>query len=966
MPGFPRSCICDPCSSQIKNTMPDRTRMDDIDTLISHIDDGTVPFQNENAEKTSKEKSGKNVPEELLKTDSRIGLTPIEVSKRLKTYGENELSEEKERNFFQKIIVYFKGSVQYVMIAAAILAAGLQKWIELGIILALLALNATVGYIQEFKAGSVVSELRKSVASRTNVKRNGVIIEIPAKQVVPGDIIPLEEGSIVPADGKLIDDGFLQVDQSPLTGESLPVEKRLNDILYSSSVVKRGEATMIVTAIGDDTFVGVTASLVSGAKKEGHFQKVLAKIAMILLIMVVICVTIVWISGFFRSLPMETLLLYTLIITVIGVPVGLPAVVTTTMAVGAAELARKKVIVQRLAAIESLAGVDILCTDKTGTLTQNKLTMGTPYVVEGVAIEDLLLTSVLASSRKLKGLDPIDRTIILTLKNYPNVKEEIRHFETLEFYPFDPVSKKVRSVVRDDYGRIYTCVKGAPAAVLSMVQEESEAEGYQMSPELIANYNAKVEEFAARGFRSLGVARRDGGNIADSKSDSDNDLANNQEGRWMLLGIVQLLDPPRYDTLKTIEEAKDLGLQIKMLTGDAVGIAKETCRQLNLGNNVFSIKKLISPAPDGVKMTGSQFNDFVEAADGFAEVFPQHKYMVVDILQKRGHIVAMTGDGMNDAPSLKKADTGIAVEGASEAARSAADIVFLNAGLSTIIDALKTSRMIFHRMRAYVIYRIALSVHLEIFLVSTIVIFNTIINAELVVFLAIFADIATLAIAYDNATYSLKPTQWNIPNLWGVSIILGGFLAIGTWILYGISFITPGIISRFGGVQEILFLEISLTQNWLIFITRCNGPFWCSRPSWQLIGAVLLVDIISTLFAAFGWFGKRVDIVTIIKIWVFSLGIFTGLALFHAWLNNSRIFNKMVQHKPHHRYEDLMYNIERMALLHERNGGGNGGGSNGHPDDIRLMEIVGHGGHGGHGGNGFVSNGRNGKGKENG
>jgi len=931
--------------------------MDDIDTLISHLDDGTsnIPYPDQNANKTSEEKSGKTVPEELLKTDWRIGLTTIEVAKRSKTYGENELSEEKERNFFQKIIVYFKGAVQYVMIAAALLAAGLQKWIELGIILALLALNATVGYIQEFKAGSVVSELRRSVASRTNVKRNGAVIEIPAKQIVPGDIVPLEEGSIIPADGKIINDGFIQVDQSPLTGESLPVEKRITDVVYSSSVVKRGEAMMIVTCIGDDTFVGVTASLVSGAEKEGHFQKVLAKIAMVLLILVVICVTIVWISGFFRSLPIATLLLYTLIITVIGVPVGLPAVVTTTMAVGAAELARKKVIVQRLAAIESLAGVDILCSDKTGTLTQNRLTMGSPYVVDGVAIEDLLLTSVLASSRKLKGLDPIDKTIILSLKHYPSVKEEIRHFETVEFYPFDPVSKKVRSVVKDDLGTLYTCVKGAPGAVLSMVQEESENEGYQMSPQLIADYNEKVEEFAMRGFRSLGVARKE------------------NNGRWMLLGIVQLLDPPRYDTLQTIEEAKELGLQIKMLTGDAVGIAKETCRQLNLGNNVFSIKRLISPDATGAKLTGSEFNDFVEAADGFAEVFPQHKYMVVDVLQKRGHIVAMTGDGMNDAPSLKKADTGIAVEGASEAARSAADIVFLNAGLSTIIDALKTSRMIFHRMRAYVIYRIALSVHLEIFLVTMITIFNTSIKAELVVILAIFADIATLAIAYDNATFSLKPTQWNIPNLWGISIILGAFLAIGTWILYGITFIKPGIITRYGGVQEILFLEISLTQNWLIFITRCNGPFWCSRPSWQLIGAVLSVDIISTFIVAFGWFGDKVDIVTIVKIWVFSLGIFTGLALIHAWLNESRVFNKMVQHKPHHRYEDLMYNIERMALIHERNGGNGNGNGNGnghhahHEDTMKLMDMVSHGKNGYSSGSGGKYHGKgNGNGNGNG
>ena len=246
------------------------------------------------------------------------------------------------------------------------------------------------------------------------------------------------------------------------------------------------------------------------------------------------------------------------------------------------------------------------------------------------------------------------------------------------------------------------------------------------------------------------------------------------------MGIMPCADPPRHDTAKTINEAKSLGLRIKMLTGDMVGIAVETSRQLGLGSNVYNAEKL--GVTGGGSMSGSEVYDFVEAADGFAEVFPNHKYNVVEILQQRGYLVAMTGDGVNDAPSLKKADTGIAVEGSSDAARSAADIVFLAPGLSAIIDALKTSRQIFHRMYAYVVYRIALSLHLEIFLGLWIAILNESLNLQYVVFIAIFADIATLMIAYDNAPFSKVPVKWNLPKLWGTSIILGIVLAGGTWL----------------------------------------------------------------------------------------------------------------------------------------------------------------------------------------
>jgi H+-transporting ATPase len=409
-------------------------------------------------------------------------------------------------------------------------------------------------------------------------------------------------------------------------------------------------------------------------------------------------------------------------------------------------------------------------------------------------------------------------------------------------------------------------------------------EDHPIPEEIDQAYKNKVAEFATRGFRSLGVARKRG------------------EGSWEILGIMPCSDPPRHDTARTINEAKTLGLSIKMLTGDAVGIARETSRQLGLGTNVYNAERL--GLGGGGDMPGSEVYDFVEAADGFAEVFPQHKYNVVEILQQRGYLVAMTGDGVNDAPSLKKADTGIAVEGASDAARSAADIVFLAPGLGAIIDALKTSRQIFHRMYAYVVYRIALSIHLEIFLGLWIAILNRSLNIELVVFIAIFADVATLAIAYDNAPFSKTPVKWNLPKLWGMSVLLGIVLAIGTWITLTTMIArgpNGGIVQNFGTIDAVLFLEISLTENWLIFITRANGPFWSSIPSWQLAGAILIVDVIATFFTLFGWFlhgtNHHTSIVAVVRIWIFSFGIFCIMGGVYYLLQDSVGFDNLMHGK---------------------------------------------------------------------
>ncbi|ODV98060.1 hypothetical protein PACTADRAFT_47882 [Pachysolen tannophilus NRRL Y-2460] len=876
---------------------------EDIDQLILDLqsDKGEEGDEEEAADEDDGA-SFKPVPEELLKTDPAVGLTSDEVAKRRKRYGLNQMNEDQE-NLIIKFCMFFIGPIQFVMEAAAILAAGLEDWVDFGVICGLLALNAGVGFIQEYQAGSIVAELKKTLANTAVVIRDGHIVEVMANEIVPGDILQLEDGTVIPADGRIVtEDVLLQVDQSAITGESLAVDKRHGDSTYSSSTVKRGEAFMVVTATGDNTFVGRAAALVNkAAGGQGHFTEVLNNIGTMLLVLVIVTLLLVWTASFYRTNKIVRILRYTLAITIIGVPVGLPAVVTTTMAVGAAYLAKKRAIVQKLSAIESLAGVEILCSDKTGTLTKNKLSLHDPYTVEGVEADDLMLTACLAASRKKKGLDAIDKAFLKSLIRYPRAKAALTKYKVIEFQPFDPVSKKVTAIVESPEGERIICVKGAPLFVLKTVEED-----HPIPEDIHQNYENKVAELASRGFRSLGVARKRG------------------EGHWEILGVMPCMDPPRDDTAKTVAEAKRLGLRVKMLTGDAVGIAKETCRQLGLGTNIFDAERL--GLSGGGDLPGSEISDFVENADGFAEVFPQHKYNVVSILQQRGYLVAMTGDGVNDAPSLKKADTGIAVEGATDAARSAADIVFLAPGLSAIIDALKTSRQIFHRMYAYVVYRIALSLHLEIFLGLWIAILNNSLDIDLVVFIAIFADVATLAIAYDNAPYDPAPVKWNLPRLWGMSIVLGIILAIGTWITLTTMFVKKGgIIQNFGSIDGVLFLQISLSENWLIFITRAQGPFWSSIPSWQLSGAVLIVDIIATCFTLFGWWSQNWnDIVTVVRVWIWSFGVFCVMGGAYVSMSTSESFDRLMNGKPRKEkptqrsMEDFIFAMQRVSTQHEK------------------------------------------------
>ncbi|KAF2152006.1 plasma-membrane proton-e [Myriangium duriaei CBS 260.36] len=893
------------------------------------------------------------VPEEWLESDIKQGISNSDVEGRRKRFGWNEIATEKE-NLFLKFLGFFTGPILYVMEIAALLAAGLRRWIDFGVILGILLLNAIVGWYQEKQAADVVASLKGDIAMKATVVRQGQEVGILAREIVPGDIIIIEEGQSVPADARVIcdydapedfaryrelreqhklnpeedpsgseekeDEGeegiahqghsLIATDQSAITGESLAVDKYMGDVIYYTTGCKRGKAYAVALTSAKHSFVGRTATLVQGAKDQGHFKAIMNSIGTTLLVLVMFWILASWTGGFFRHQRLATpesdsasLLSQALILFIIGVPVGLPVVTTTTLAVGAAYLAKEQAIVQKLTAIESLAGVDILCSDKTGTLTANQLSIREPFVAEGQDVNWMMAVAALASSHNIKSLDPIDKVTILTLKRYPKARDILKDdWKTEKFTPFDPVSKRIVAVctLRGDR---YECTKGAPKAVLNLSG---------CSEEEAALFRGKATEFARRGFRSLGVAYK------------------KNDGPWVLLGMLSMFDPPREDTAQTIVEAQQLGVPVKMLTGDAIAIAKETCKMLALGTKVYNSQKLIHGG-----LSGSTQHDLVERADGFAEVFPEHKYQVVEMLQQRGHLTAMTGDGVNDAPSLKKADCGIAVEGSSEAAQAAADIVFLAPGLSTIVLAIKISRQIFQRMKAYIQYRIALCLHLEIYLVTAYCGLGEYIEAELIVFIALFADLATVAVAYDNAHSEQRPVEWQLPKIWVISVILGILLAVGTWIVRGSMFLeSGGLVQRFASVNEVLFLEIALTENWLIFVTRGGETL----PSFQLVGAIFGVDVLATLFAAFGWLhydivnshpaskfvqtkNGHVDVVTLVVIWAYSIGVTIIIAIVYYLLNNIQFLTNLGRKSRSvhdSKMENIIGHLSKLAIKHEQ------------------------------------------------
>jgi H+-transporting ATPase len=725
------------------------------------------------------------------------GLSSTEAAKRLERHGPNAIVE-KQISLTEKILRHFTGPIAYMIEAAAIISAIIGHWDDFAIITGLLLFNAALEAWQDHKASNALAALKKGLAPEATALRDGKWQTVQAETLVPGDVVNVRLGVIVPADLRFTAGDYASIDQAALTGESLPVAKKIGDEAYSGSVVKQGEMQGVVIATGANTFFGRTAKLVAGAGAISHAQKAMFQIGNFLIMMAVALALIMVSVKVYHDIVIADdwgledalgILQFVLVLLVASIPVAMPAVFSITMALGALALSREKAIVSKLSAIEEMAGVDILCSDKTGTLTKNQLTLGDPILFSARNGQDCILAAAQAS--KIEDRDAIDTAVIRALRD-PNALETCKQ---AKFVPFDPVTKRTEATVIDAQGKSMVVTKGAPQVIVDLANP---------TPEIAQRVRDTVAGLAVKGLRALGVAQsEDGGQT------------------WSLLGILPMFDPPRDDSKATIDLANEKGVRIKMVTGDDTAIAIETARQLGMGTHIIPAADVF-PRDMDPNNVPAEIADAIERADGFARVFPEHKYAIVKVLQARGHLVAMTGDGVNDAPALKQADCGTAVSGATDAARGAAALILTAPGLSVINNAIDEARRIFGRITSYTIYRVALTMDIMFLVVLSIVFLNFApLTAVMIVIMSLLDDVPIVTIAYDNTPVSDKPIRWQMPRLLGVAAVLGLFSIVESFglLLIGIRVLSHPHLQQYFGLagrhqlQTVLFLQLVVPRK---------------------------------------------------------------------------------------------------------------------------------------------------------
>ncbi|XP_007014221.2 PREDICTED: plasma membrane ATPase 4 isoform X1 [Theobroma cacao] len=824
---------------------------------------------------------------------TREGLSADEGANRLQIFGPNKLEEKKESKIL-KFLGFMWNPLSWVMESAAIMAIALANgdgkppdWQDFIGIVCLLVINSTISFIEENNAGNAAAALMAGLAPKTKVLRDGKWTEQEAAILVPGDIISIKLGDIIPADARLLEGDPLKVDQSALTGESLPVTKNPGDEIFSGSTCKQGEIEAVVIATGVHTFFGKAAHLVDSTNQVGHFQKVLTAIGNFCICSIAI------------GMLVEIIVMYPiqhrkyrdgidnlLVLLIGGIPIAMPTVLSVTMAIGSHRLSQQGAITKRMTAIEEMAGMDVLCSDKTGTLTLNKLSVDKNLIevfVKDVDKEHVVLLAARAS--RTENQDAIDAAIVGMLADPKEARAGIRE---VHFFPFNPVDKRTALTYIDSNGNWHRASKGAPEQILALCNARED---------LKKKVHSIIDKFAERGLRSLAVGRQQ---VPEKTKESAGTP-------WQFVGLLPLFDPPRHDSAETIRRALNLGVNVKMITGDQLAIAKETGRRLGMGTNMYPSASLLGQDKDA-SIAALPVEELIERADGFAGVFPEHKYEIVRKLQERKHICGMTGDGVNDAPALKKADIGIAVADATDAARSASDIVLTEPGLSVIISAVLTSRAIFQRMKNYTIYAVSITIRIVFGFLFIALIWKFDFSPFMVLIIAILNDGTIMTISKDRVKPSPLPDSWKLKEIFATGIMLGGYLALMTVIFFWLMHDTKFFPDKFGvrslrssdhEMMAALYLQVSIVSQALIFVTRSRSWSYVERPGLLLVTAFIIAQLVATLIAVYANWGfakiKGIGWGWAGVIWLYSIVFYIPLDLMKfairyilsgkAWLN---------------------------------------------------------------------------------
>lgn len=745
---------------------------------------------------------------QMIGTDEKLGLSTEEIKIRLNRYGPNQIPEV-QANLLFLFLKKFWGVTPWMLEFTIVIALLRSRVLDAVIVSALLLFNGILGFFQEQRASKAVETLKSRLQIWVRTLRDGTWNRITASALVPGDIIRLRSGDFVPADLKILS-GTLEADLSALTGESGLKSVKPEALLNSGAVVKQGEATAVVLQTGSKTAFGKTSQLVQLARPKLHFEEIISQVVRWLLLMVgtlLAVATLVWALKDGEILEILPLLL---ILLVSAIPVALPAMFTLTLALGSNELVRQGVLVTRLSASEDAARMDVLCCDKTGTLTENRLTLSQMAPAKGFTEEDILCSAFYCSEEA--NQDPIDLAFLREARERGLPKES---FRTTSFTPFDPATRRTEALVSDGI-REWRTVKGSLDAVFSLCMGPEDEK---------KRLKTWANGFALKGYRSIAVARE-------------------EKGVMRLAGLALLFDPPRPDSKGMIQELEKLGVKVKMLTGDALPIARETARALGLGDNILELKR------EDTQSTDKIHSDPLEQANGFAGIFPEDKFKIVRTLQEKGHVVGMTGDGVNDAPALRQAEVGVAMENATDVAKGAASMVLTREGLSALPGLIQVGRSIHQRIETWILNKITKTFQTVVFIVVTFLATGKFIVSTFDMVLLLFlVDFVTLSLATDRNRGSARPASWNTTDLVRTGLLLGIFLVIESLGLLAWQWNRFKSVMDSGTLHTFGFETLFYFSLFTVLVIREKGPFWSSKPSIPLLAAILC-DMVLVAFLA--------------------------------------------------------------------------------------------------------------------